>query len=418
LRLHAVRYKQAIDGYIKRKGYSHVAALVAFSGEVIDPDVPDEPFTESKMNAFPETETAARFLGTPPHDPTDYQVMVVAEKFQTGFDAPLLHTMFVDKKLDGVNAVQTLSRLNRTHPGKSTTFVLDFANDAEDIQKAFTPYYDVTLATETEPERLYDTWRRVEDHLVVHDEDVDRFARVWFSLDDPDDERQHPSLYAALKPCEDRFPALDAEAQEAFRRQLGQFVRLYAFLSQVLTFTDTTMEKRYALGRLLAHRLRDPNAGSLDLGDDVSMEFFKIAPGDEEQVSVDGGGAELTAFTGDGTLRATEEELVLLSEVIERLNERFSTDFTDSDAVKFESLASQMSENPTLQEQAAANDIGHFEHAFDEWFTAAIVDWMKDSEDLAVRLLDDPEFASVAKSALVRIVHRQAAERHRADAGS
>lgn len=419
-RLHAVRYKQAIDRYIRKHGYHDIAALVAFSGEVFDPDVPAEanPFTEANMNGFPDSQTADRFNRKPPFDQPkydEYQVMVVAEKFQTGFDAPLLHTMFVDKKLDGVNAVQTLSRLNRIHPGKTSTFVLDFVNDPSTIQDAFEPYYEVTLATETEPERLYDTWRAVEKHLIIHPEDVERFATVWFSLDNPEDSRNHPELYAALKPSEDRFDALDDEKkQDAFRSVLNQFVRMYAFLSQVLTFTDTTMEKRYALARMLRHRLRDQAAGTLDLGDDVQMTFLRIEAGDTQDLSLGAGSGELTAFTGDGTPRATQEEMVLLSEVIEKLNERFATDFTDADAVKFESLATQMSEDPTMQEQAHANDLDHFRHAFDERFTEAVVGWMKDSEDLAVRLLDDPEFADIAKTALVKLVHRQAAERHRA----
>lgn len=411
-RLHAVRYKQAIDAYITRRGYHDVKALVAFSGKVIDPDLPEEPFTETGMNTFPDTQTADKFIGKPPHDPDEYQVMVVAEKFQTGFDAPMLHTMFVDKKLEGVNAVQTLSRLNRTHPGKTSTFVLDFVNDAEDIRDAFRPYYEATLATATEPEHLYDAWQDVADLLVIHDEDVERFARVWFALDDPTDTSQHPALYAALRPCEDRFADLDDDEQDAFRKRLSQFVRMYAFLSQVLAFTDTQMEKRHALSRMLSHRLRDQNSGALDLGDDVEMTYLKIEAGDTTDASLEEGGGELTAFTRAGEVRATQEELVLLSEVIDKLNERFSTQFTEDDAVKFESLSAQMSSDPVIQEQAAANDLEHFTHAFDERFTAAVVEWMKDSEDLAVRLLDDPEFADIAKAALVRIVHRQAAERH------
>jgi type I restriction enzyme R subunit len=130
-RLHAVRYKQAIDDYLRRKGYDtgphRIAALVAFSGTVIDPATPNVSYTEALMNGFGESELPKKFAGD------DYQVLVVAEKYQTGFDQPLLHTMYVDKKLAGVKAVQTLSRLNRTHPGKTDTFVLDFANRAEDI---------------------------------------------------------------------------------------------------------------------------------------------------------------------------------------------------------------------------------------------------------------------------------------------
>jgi len=412
-RLHAVRFQRAINRYIDRKGYGDIAALVAFSGEVFDPD-DGTTYTESGMNAFPDTQTEDQFLGKDPYDEDAYQVMVVAEKFQTGFDAPMLHTMFVDKTLTGVNAVQTLSRLNRTMEDKGTTFVLDFVNDPQAIQEAFAPYYEATVATETKPERLYDLWRDTEQHLIVNPEDVDRFAKIWFALDDPEDRSQHPKLYTALKPCEDRFDALDEQQQDDFRTLINQFVRMYAFLAQVVTFTDARMERRYALARMLRHRIRDQRRGTLDLGEDVSLDFLRIDAGDTQDVSLEEGGGELSSFTGDGTARATQEELVLLSQVIERLNEKFNTDFTEDDRVKFESLASDMSANLQVQEQAAVNDLEHFEHAFDQWFTSAVVDWMKGSEDLAVRLLDDPDFADTAKTALVQIVHRQARERHAA----
>jgi type I restriction enzyme R subunit len=414
-RLHAVRYKQAIDAYITSKGYMDVRTLVAFSGQVIDPDAPADPYTETQMNGFPESQTAGRFIGTPPHDPTEYQVMVVAEKFQTGFDAPMLHTMFVDKKLEGVNAVQTLSRLNRTHPGKTSTFVLDFVNDAQDIQDAFRPYYETTLATGTEPEQLTDLWNSLEDALVIQEDDVETFAGIWFALTDPSDTSQHPKLYAALKPCEERFNALDEDTQDTFRTQLNQFVRMYAFLAQVLTYADTTMEKRYALARMLAHRIRDERRGALDLGDDVALEYFRIEAAAAQDLKLAAGGDTLTTFIGEA--RTTEEEMVLLSELIERLNERFATQFSLEDAVKFESLAAQMAADENVQQQAAANSLENFMLAFEQDFVASVVSWMKDSEDLAVKLLDDKDFADMAKVWLARVVHRQAGERHR-DGGS
>jgi len=148
----------------------------------------------------------------------------------------------------------------------------------------------------TEQEQLPDTWRDVSDLLVIHDEDVDRVAKIWFALDDPTDTSQHPQLYAALKPCEDRFKAFDDE-QDTFRKRLNQFVRMYAFLSQVLSYTDTQMEKRYACARMLHHRLRDQAEGALDLGDDIVMVYLKIEAGDTTDATLQEGGGELTAFT-------------------------------------------------------------------------------------------------------------------------
>src|SRR5205085_9904726 len=158
-RLHAVRYRQAIDAYLAKQQYTDLAALVAFSGKVIDDT--GFAFTESNMNGFPESQTAERFGSD------DYRVLIVADKFQTGFDQPLLHSMYVDKVLTGLNAVQTLSRLNRIHPLKADTFVLDFRNDTDDIIKAFEPFYGKTVAPPTDPNLLYDSRRRLDDYDVV-----------------------------------------------------------------------------------------------------------------------------------------------------------------------------------------------------------------------------------------------------------
>ena len=185
-RLHAVRYKQALDRYVREKGYEDVHTLVAFSGTVIDEGAE---FTEPGMNRFPESQTPKQF------GDGDYQVLVVAEKFQTGYDQPLLHTMYVDKPLKGLHAVQTLSRLNRIHPEKTGTFVLDFRNNSEEIQKAFEPYYGRTAAVPTDPNLLYDTRRDLDAFDVLRGEEIEPAARLIASLTS---ERDHPKLHALL----------------------------------------------------------------------------------------------------------------------------------------------------------------------------------------------------------------------------
>src|SRR5207237_10350703 len=190
-RLHAVRYKHAVDRYLKEHGYPY-KALVAFSGTVRDGGID---YTESNMNSFSETQTAEVFKQDA------YRILVVANKFQTGFDQPLLHTMYVDKKLGGVNAVQTLSRLNRTYPGKEETMVLDFANEAEEIQKAFANYYEKTLLSEgTDPNLLYDLQTRLANFHFYSEDEIQRFAALSFDARGTQDK-----LYAALAPVIDRF---------------------------------------------------------------------------------------------------------------------------------------------------------------------------------------------------------------------
>src|SRR5437879_4061545 len=170
-RLHAVRYRLAVDKYLAERGYPF-KALVAFSGTVPDGG---QAYTESNMNGFPEAQTAKTF------ERSEYRFLIVANKFQTGFDQPLLHTMYVDKKLGGVNAVQTLSRLNRTHPEKKGTMVLDFANESDEIKAAFEPYYETTLLSEaTDPNLLYEDQTRLLGFHVFPEEDWDAFDKVYF----------------------------------------------------------------------------------------------------------------------------------------------------------------------------------------------------------------------------------------------
>ena len=268
-RLHAVRTRLALDAYLAEKGHPW-KALVAFSGTVKDGG---ESYTESGMNSagrdrvIGERQTAAEF------EKPEYRFLVVANKFQTGFDQPLLHTLYVDKKLGGVNAVQTLSRLNRTHPGKRGVTVLDFANEADEIRKAFEPYYETTLLSEaTDPNLLYEVQDRLLGFDVFAADDVETFARVYF-----DPGAAQDKLYAALGPARQRFGALAPDEGRDFRGQLGEYARLYAFLSQVLTFADPDLDKLYVFARHL-RRLLPAGRDELprEVQQNIDIESFRI----------------------------------------------------------------------------------------------------------------------------------------------
>ena len=265
----AVRTKLALDRYLAEKGHPW-KALVAFSGTVKDSG---ESYTESGMNSvgqervIGERQTAAEF------DKPEYRFLVVANKFQTGFDQPLLHTMYVDKKLGGVNAVQTLSRLNRTHPGKNGTTVLDFANEAEEVRKAFEPYYETTLLSEeTDPNLLYEFQGRLLNFGVFMSDDVETFGRVYF-----DPKSTQDRLYAALEPARQRFVELAPAEGRDFRGQFTDYVRLYVFLSQVLRFVDPDLEKLYVFARHL-RRLLPASREELphEVQQNIDMESFRI----------------------------------------------------------------------------------------------------------------------------------------------
>jgi type I restriction enzyme R subunit len=233
-------------------------------------------------------------------------VLVVAEKYQTGFDQPLLHTMYVDKKLSGVKAVQTLSRLNRMHPGKTDTFVLDFANSAEEVQQAFAPYYTQTSATPTDPNVLYNLSGRVEAAGVLHPDEVK--AGVQAILAGAQD--GSAALHAALDPAVQRFAGLDEEDAEEFRDALTSYVRVYAFLGQVVPFADAHLEELYYYGKYLLTKLpgRDPG-GTVDLSGAVVLTHLRTdLVAEREDLSLGEGEPDpLPGLPGEGRGRQAEE---------------------------------------------------------------------------------------------------------------
>lgn len=272
-RLHAVRMKHAIDTYIFEKGYADIAALIAFSGTVSDPDdcgAPDKGFTESSMNGFPESALPKIFASD------DYQILVVAEKYQTGFDQPLLHTMYVDKKLDGVRAVQTLSRLNRTYPGKTDTFVLDFVNSADDIASAFAPFYERSWSQPTDPNILSNLKTRIMDAGIIDSAEMQQTVFAVLT----DTTATNEALYAGTDLAVGRFLELDADEREDFRTALRDYVRLYAFLAQVVPFRSTEMEQLYLYSRILLSRLpRDEGDELPDLSHAAVLTHLRIEKG-------------------------------------------------------------------------------------------------------------------------------------------
>ncbi|MCZ7590554.1 MAG: type I restriction endonuclease [Gaiella sp.] len=378
-RLHAVRTKLAIDAYVAEKGYPDVHALVAFSGKVIDEG--DE-FTEPGMNGFPESQTAERFGSD------DYQVLVVAEKFQTGFDQPLLHTMYVDKVLTGLNAVQTLSRLNRIHPQKSDTFVLDFRNELDEIQEAFRPYYERTEAVPTDPNLLYDTHRALWDFGVLREEEVEAGVQALLAVTETSG---HGAVYAALDPARDRFSELDEEVQDAFRDVLTRFVNMYAFVSQIVSYVDRELERDYLYGRALLAYLPGQAAERLDLGSEVEMTHLKIAQTFEGSGSLEEGGGEVVAiFSGRG--KEHEPETEHLSQIVEVINERYGLELGDADQLLFDQFEETWAADESLAARARTNTFENFRLVFDRTFIETVVKRMDQNEDIFKRILDDAEF--------------------------
>jgi type I restriction enzyme R subunit len=393
-RLHAVKYFQAIKGYIEQQGYTDCHALVAFSGTLLDPDLGEEvAYTETFLNGFPESETAQRFATA------DYQVLIVAEKFQTGFDQPLLHTMYVDKKLEGVKAVQTLSRLNRTIPGvKTDTFVLDFANSATDIQEAFKPFYDATITEPTDPNLLYNASARIDGYQVIADADVTALVAAYLALDPNAKTSAHGALYRHTEPARDRYQALEPADRQEFRSALRDYVRAYAFLAQVLPFTDTQLESLYLYGRFLLARLPREHDGAVDLGDDVVLAALRTETTGTFDVSLGAGEGEQvlpTAFFGDGSGGVNEAKKAALSMIIEILNDKFGTTFQPADQLWVEQQLEVTIADPEIRASALANTESNFGYTFDKRFEGLVIDRHDANGEMLRRFLDQPEFATL-----------------------
>jgi type I restriction enzyme R subunit len=394
-RLHAVRYKLALDRYIHDKGYGDVHTLVAFSGTVFDAG---DQFSEPSMNKFPESQTPTQF------EEGDYQVLVVAEKFQTGYDQPLLHTMFVDKPLTGLHAVQTLSRLNRIYPPQKTdTFVLDFRNNADDIQAAFKPYYDATIAVPTDPNLLYDIRRDLDHYDVLRDDEIENAARLVASLGN---ERDHPKLYALLDPAVERFKSLPEEQRDEFRAALRRFVHVYAFLSQIVSFADTSLERDYLYARALGTLLPGSTEGRLDLGREVELTHLRLEKVFEGSVSLDHGEGEVrTIFDGRGPQH--EQEAEHLSRIIEVINERFGLKLTEADQLLFDQFEEGWAADEKLAAQAKQNDLANFRLAFDRSFMQTVVTRMDTNDEIFKRILDDADFRDLVANYYVHKVYER-----------
>ena len=396
-RLHAVRYKQAIDNYIKEKNYSDVRTLVAFSGTVFDPDNPSLEYTENSMNPIKSKEIPKEFAKS-------YQVLIVAEKFQTGFDQPLLHTMYVDKKLDGISAVQTLSRLNRINPGKEDTFVLDFANDAEIIRESFKPYYESTIGTPTDPNILFDLQQRILNQNLLHPDEIQKAVSGILK----GNKEGSSMLKANTDPAVGRWNQLGEEDKIAFKNDCKKFVSAYSYMGQIVPFSDEELEKLYFYLKMLVRRLLiDDNTGGVDIDDSVVLTHLRTEIATQsEDLSLDQGTEEpLTPAININSSTGHMDDSELLSRLIEALNERFGTNLTDADRVWFEQQQLHHANNPELKEVAIANDYDNFAMFFEPKIETDLIERHEANEDLFKAFFNQPDFKKMMTEALSRSLY-------------
>ncbi|WP_349741173.1 type I restriction endonuclease subunit R [Roseateles cavernae] len=400
-RLHAVRYKKAFDAYIQSKGYADVKTLVAFSGSVEDPDVAGKTWTEVGMNGgIKESELPEAF------DSHEYQVLLVAEKYQTGFDQPLLHTMYIDRKLTGLQAVQTLSRVNRTCAGKEDTFILDFRNKPEEIFKAFKPYYEDTPAEPlTDAQHLYRLHHQIEESGLIYDEEVRDFCAVYFKPKRKISVHDHAAMNGILDEAVERFKGRDEETREELKALLVNFRNLYGFLSQVIPYQDSDLERLYTYLRFLLTKLpKREGSGPLQLEDEVELQYYRLQKIGEGRIDLNAGEAQPLKGPADiGT--GQRDDVVRLSELIDILNERFGTDFTQADQLFFDQIQEEAIESETLRKAAENNSLDDFRHVFAQAFEGLVIDRMEGNEEIFGKLMSDGEFRRLALEHLLGKVY-------------
>lgn len=401
-RLAAVRYYHECRRYIEEKGYGDIGVLVAFSGSVKDGE---EEYTEPKMNVRPdgshigEAQTKAEF-----HE--NFNVLIVAEKYQTGFDEPLLHTMIVDKKLRGVKAVQTLSRLNRTYPGKTDTFVLDFINSQEDIQEAFQPFYQETmLQQEINTDLLYQVQNELRGYSVYTDTDIEAFASEYFS-GGKQDAKAMGRMTSILKPVADRYNKLTPDERYQFRRLCRNMIKWYGYISQVVRMFDKDLHREYVFLGYLIGLLPPETTQMIDLEGKLKLEYYKLQKTFEGSIGLkDGPGIYQPAGAKGAT---APEEKQPLDEIIEKINERFKGKFTEADRVLITALRDRLMSDKKLQTMAKTSDPQIFaESIFPKAFGTAAEDSYMESQETYTTLFEDKGKYNAIMSALGSIIYRE-----------
>jgi type I restriction enzyme R subunit len=397
----AVRYKVALDKYIKDRGYTDLKALVAFSGKVIDEDSGPDEFSESNMNhGLDGREPSEAFKED------QYRLLLVANKYQTGFDQPLLNTMYVDKRLSGVLAVQTLSRLNRTRPGKEDTFVLDFVNEPEEILASFKPYYRTAeLEGVTDPNLVHELQTKLTKAGVFLWSEVEQFAEAFFTP-----KRKQSGLHAFLKPAADRWQDLDEEVAHQFQKDLGSFLRLYDFLSQIIPYNDDELEKLYVFGKSLMPRISEHGSSSiLELDADVRLTHYRLQKLGAQKLNLEDGEIVLLKPASEaGSGQGKDDEEKRLRDIVDKMNDLFAGELTEADFIGYvKTMEGKLLENEQLAEQAANNSEEQFSLGdFKDIFSNTVIDGMDAHNSIAKQLLSDERIFVAMQGMMATAVYK------------
>ena len=399
-RLAAVRYYHTIKRYLVENGYDDVEIMIAFSGALKDPDEVDGPeYTESSMNVdsqgnpVRESQTKAVF-----HDEGD--ILIVAEKYQTGFDEPLLHTMIVDKELRDVKAVQTLSRLNRIYPGKEDTYVLDFVNPIERIREAFQQFYQETiLEEEINIDLIYTTQRILHEKGIYTQEDIDKVTSIYIDEDARMVNATQAKISNALIPVAEKYNALNQEERYQFRREVRNLVKWYNYISQITRMFDQELHKEYVFCSYLAKLLPSDPTIDFNLDNRVKLEYYQLTKTFEGAIELEQkpGSWEPTHPKKAG---GHVERLSPLDEIIQRINEEFMGEFTEADRVIVDDLYNRMKKDTDVQKAAQTDDRQVYDRSlFPSYFDeTAMRAYAENNEAFRQLFLDAKKYEAVMRA--------------------
>ena len=402
-RLAAVRYYNEINKYLNVHGIDGVHVMIAFSGTVKDPDDPEgREYTEPGMNRdkkgnrVAESQTKEVF-----HDQGD--ILIVAEKYQTGFDEPLLHTMIIDKRLRDIKAVQTISRLNRTCAGKDDTYVLDFINKPDDIQKAFEGYYNETeLAAEINVDLIYRTQKRLREFKVYGDEDVETVVSIYIA---PDSNKGAKSVQAkisnALVPVAHAYNKLEQQKRYEFRREIRSFVRWFNYIAQIVRLYDMDLLREYTFCKCLVHLLPADEKDKWELGNKVRLEYYSLKQTFSGSISLEPEIVGVYEPAKEKSGAPLEEKKSLLDEVINAINASYDGEFTDADIVVTNIIRERLRENKDLIASAQSDTRRMFEDSkFPDIYKKVLQQLYMDSTETFAGLFKDTKKYNAIKDAL------------------
>lgn len=398
-RLHAVRYLFEFRRYIQEHNYTDLDVLVAFSGSLEDEG---QEWTEEKINKTKDGEVIKENqLKKYFHD--EFDMLIVAEKYQTGFDEPLLHTMFVDKKLNGVKAVQTLSRLNRTMRGKEDTFVLDFANTQEEIQRAFQPFYEATvLEDETDPNLIYTLKRQLDDFHVYQEREVEEFAKKFYQKTIP----TLSILSPILKPAVERYEALEDKQKDEFKSLIHGFNRSYSFITQICRMFDKDMQKLYVFTKYLTKLLPKDNSEKINLEDALLLEYYKLQKTAEGNITLEKTEGVVPGIKGGAGSGSKEKEKGSLSEILDKFNKKFGTTFTEQDKVLAQ-LKADMMKNEQMANSAKLGDKTAFKTLYDKQFNDIAINRYEENDSFFKGLFENADKLKFIKELLLADVYNE-----------